>query len=705
MNATQHNAATYTAGDTIVSCDTGGVFRDAILNPPTAGSLGSIISYTASGSPTFNGADLVGTWINTAADIDQNFAVSDSLTGWTVGESPPGSVVAQNNRVEVTATASGYGNFSKDPGYQGEYWAYFTIYVVSGFAMTNGDVMDGSAINDSDAGAPRVRLSITQTAGVLKWYCVYGTDGGTVDVASGVTVTTNAWYEVLMHYKKATGAGANNGMAQIWAIRSGVSTALLDVTNVDSDTTWAHDLKMGINLSPSATGTLYFGDVKYDHTYPVGLNLWRSTFSTATPNQVFFDGTRGTAQTSASSLAVTGDWYYDAVSRLYTYRATDPDLLVSPGVEASVRSYGMQAWESYLSIQGLHFTKANSNGLDITASWEGDLTGLSVTGSLSDYNYDKGFAVDTWEHNVNGVTFDSDTATYNGRWGIHFGTVSDSVTNILLKHIVAHDNGWTSTYGGGGIGAFGTGTTNCTVEQSQSYNNTNNLGIWLDTVGAGCAATQNQTSGNWRGMQIEASDGVDIYDNLSWDNIDSGFELSRRSHNNHFYNNDSWGNLIGLAVRSSAGGVPDGFTRNLLKNNILSGNTTALYAHDGGENDGTNGSRNLYQYDALGPAATNFITWGASTFSTYAAWRADPGCGATDCSYSIEADPQFTNAAGGDFSLKSTSPARHAGTNLGSSYNIGLRCEGAFPYLTTTQGGKWDIGACVKKAPVIETVQ
>lgn len=65
MNLTQHNAATFAAGDIVVLCDTGGVFRSAGLIPPSSGTEGNPIAYTASGSPVIDGADL-----------------DDKVTGW-----------------------------------------------------------------------------------------------------------------------------------------------------------------------------------------------------------------------------------------------------------------------------------------------------------------------------------------------------------------------------------------------------------------------------------------------------------------------------------------------------------------------------------------------------------------------------------------------------------------------------------------------
>jgi len=57
-------------------------------------------------------------------------------------------------------------------------------------------------------------------------------------------------------------------------------------------------------------------------------------------------------------------------------------------------------------------------------------------------------------------------------------------------------------------------------------------------------------------------------------------------------------------------------------------------------------------------------------------------------------DPMFTNYAANDFSLRSTSPAKGSGTNLGTSYDDGIAPGSAWPNPTVVpRGGVWDKGA------------
>jgi hypothetical protein len=126
---------------------------------------------------------------------------------------------------------------------------------------------------------------------------------------------------------------------------------------------------------------------------------------------------------------------------------------------------------------------------------------------------------------------------------------------------------------------------------------------------------------------------------------------------------------------------------------------TNLSATGGCENPGTNGSGNVYTYNSFGTAASNFITWGGSNYSTYASWEAANGnCGTTGCSHSIQTTPTFTDAGASDFTLVSGSSAIDSGTNLGTTYEFVLNPASSWRSSVSTlnqnsYGTGWEIGA------------
>jgi parallel beta-helix repeat protein len=216
----------------------------------------------------------------------------------------------------------------------------------------------------------------------------------------------------------------------------------------------------------------------------------------------------------------------------------------------------------------------------------------------------------------------------------------EQATGFVIEHNLSHDNKpATSINTGSGIQVvLGSGTI---VRSNVVYNN--NQGIWID-----------ETSGTL----------VDY--NVSYNNTQACLYLGNAVISaNLVYNNTCYGNDYGIQVYSYTP-TASGVVNNLIKNNLSLGSTMSqFYAYNGGENDGTNGSGNVYTYNGFGVATSNFLRWGASTYSTYALWEAATGnCGTTGCSHSMQADPLFTNAGAGDFTLQAGSPAIGAGVYI-----------------------------------------
>jgi len=149
------------------------------------------------------------------------------------------------------------------------------------------------------------------------------------------------------------------------------------------------------------------------------------------------------------------------------------------------------------------------------------------------------------------------------------------------------------------------------------------------------------------------------------------------TNNNLYYGNVLYGNSDGIYASGGYLLPASNFLNNTYKNNISVGNTThQLIAQWGAENDGTMGSGNVYTYNCFGAEAASFIEWGDAVHkSTYDAWETAYG-GTTS---SVEADPLFTNAAGGDFTLQAGSPCIDAGVNLGTDYQMALAPGSTWP--------------------------
>jgi len=132
---------------------------------------------------------------------------------------------------------------------------------------------------------------------------------------------------------------------------------------------------------------------------------------------------------------------------------------------------------------------------------------------------------------------------------------------------------------------------------------------------------------------------------------------------------------------------------NEFKNNIIYSDAGAIWVNSEAHEDITDDvppkvtfANNSY----LGVGATPFYD-GADNL-TFANWVISTGE-----TNSIEADPSFTNAAGGDFTLTAESPCISAGVNLGASYDDALDPNSSWPDNVNTRdqddNPPWEIGA------------
>jgi hypothetical protein len=440
-------------------------------------------------------------------------------------------------------------------------------------------------------------------------------------------------------------------------------------------------------------------------SWPTSGSYYYASVSTQ-PHQVFRDGSRLTQVSSEGSLA-TGDWWWDSgTSNVYVY-----DNPSGHTIEASQRAAGIQTSTGvqYVTITGLHTTKANQFGITLGGSY------ATVNGVTADYNNVNG--INSWTSGSNiitGLTIEKSTVEHNGGSGIHYG----HNTYDLIQGNTVDNNCWDPLQGScRGIDGGAPDTNNITVTGNSVYDNGSvsagsyGTGIACDTCGNGIVFTYNSVWGNnGYGLDIDADNNVTASYNVSYNNLNAGIAAFADANSSmtgiQIYNNTVYGNTSnGIWVEGpSAGSGPAGCTNNIIRNNIVVGTVGGpnLAAYNGCENPGTNGSGNVYTYNSFGAQTSNFIQWGTSTYeSTYSAWETAKGnCGSSGCSHSIQTAPTFTNAGADNFTLASGSSAIDAGTNLSTTYQWGLAPSSSWPASVSTldqnsYGTGWEIGAFV----------
>jgi hypothetical protein len=360
-------------------------------------------------------------------------------------------------------------------------------------------------------------------------------------------------------------------------------------------------------------------------------------------------------------------------------------------------------------VTKLHLTKANQFGIGLNGGY------TTVNGVTSDYNYKNGILYYGDANDIlNEGIVENSAVAYNGGSGIAFGYVN----NFLIEGNNVNDNALdplqTSARGIDGGNLY---TTNVTVQLNYVHENgsvaagSSAGGIACDTCGGGILFAYNNVWGNnGFGIDIDADNNVTAYYNLSWSNLGDGIIAFADANTSMtgilLYNNTVYGNY-GFGIRvigPSTGSAPAGCTNIIVTNNIAvnTQNGPNLAAYNGCENPGVNGSRNVYAYNNFGAQTNDFIQWGANTYeSTYSAWDTATGnCGTIGCSHSIQTAPKFSNAGAGNFTLASGSSAIDAGTNMGTTYQLGLAPSSSWPTSVSTlnqnnYGSGWEIGAFV----------
>lgn len=419
------------------------------------------------------------------------------------------------------------------------------------------------------------------------------------------------------------------------------------------------------------------------------------------PQQVLEDSARLTAVSSKAVLSPGTFWFDAADSRLYIYTLTGDDPsghIIEIG--ARISAITVNAGNN-LTFSGITLHGSQRQGLAIN----GSTSNLLVNDCVAEWNYDGGLTYYGGAVTSTGITVENSTFRYNGASGIETSVSNFSGWSIIGNQIhsnaqIVVDASGNPVSGGedqvfdGGIHMTGVGNSSSgtVISNNLVYSNGTALqangqsqgaGIWMDTV-SGVTVEDNVVYGNWGpGVFLEKNINSSAVYNVVYGNglwglalggyygpqpgsanvlVTAGDRLN--STGNLIANNTIYGGWLGISLGNESNSSDTGQTsNNIVRNNIVVGASSSdLYTYLGGDNDSLQGSGNVYDHNAFGVAASNFIAWRTSNYSLYSAWEAATGnCGSTGCSRSLEADPLMVAPATGNFLLQPTSPALAAG--------------------------------------------
>ncbi len=340
-------------------------------------------------------------------------------------------------------------------------------------------------------------------------------------------------------------------------------------------------------------------------------DVWLASSVGWNPRQVFADGARLAVSTAVPAALPSRSYRWISGEGLYVNAGGG-----NPGPHGALvgrRLHGFQmSGRAWIVLEGFTVTRADDHGIQL--------------------------------FDCASVTLSRNTVSLSARNGIK----ADSGSAHVLEANAIFDNGFH------GI-ALASGATGCTLRDNESFRNADptvrvSNGIYLfDAPGntlVGNRLHDNQDSG----LNIEAGSNNTLCRlNRSWNNGDHGYD--------HIY---SSGTIHVCDV--AYGNHDDGFS--------IEGGATGTQLHDcisvdnglaTGEFDlwvtpdstpGFASDYNLF-WNSTGQAPVSYI----SSYPTVAAYSAASG----QDSHSIQADPEFRNAAGGDFHLEAGSPAIDSG--------------------------------------------
>jgi len=518
----------------------------------------------------------------------------------------------------------------------------FSLYNATGTVLSSG-CQSGSCLQLTATSAYGWAAQIfSVTAGMLvrsSAYLEVGTETSFLQIAildpSFTQLNTSgyglpgAWTQDVVY---ATADVTGSGFMQKFSATTVGDTSLFDTASVQQV------------LTPSTTGVTITA---------TGSNatIYYTSYSTA-PSQVFEDGVRLAQNTASSDSLTPGQWYLDMANSRIWVRTTTDDNPSGHTMEASERANVVQLYgANYITVQNLEldagsntcvFVQANSNQFVISDNV------LNFCGSI---NFDA--AVEAKGATHGRVTGNTVSYSYSGIVLTEFG----GFTTDSLQ--IDHNKISYSALQGVNLAA---GVTNATVE----YNSVDHslqvvddtAGIYSGGAGAGNVIRYNESVSNGTastrgaGYMIDiGSAATQVYGNVAAFNtngcIDEGSGSPSTIYNNTCYEDNQQGWDAGeLNTFASSSGV-------IFENNIVFASV--------GKHTLVSMAGNVYAYNLYYGGSTTPFEW-AGTQYAFAGYQTASGQDAGP--HSMQADPLFTNAAGGDFTLQPGSPAIGAGVYI-----------------------------------------
>jgi len=684
------NISSFNAGDSVLfnKADT---WREQ-LTVPSSGSEGSPITFGAYGTGAdsiITGADLGPAYTGWRGYVHSDDFETGDLSKWD------STNVGGSNTVMASSSASYAGTYGLRTTYDGtsqignaqvafvassiDTTIEFRIRLKTGFSLSATYNHAGIA-QFLLSGVAKAILSIRQDgAGDYKFR---GEISSPWTAQNSSTISMNTWYKVKLRFL----ADASVGGFQFWL--DDVSQGSYFTLNTGGQVIDTY--KVGgcayATALPANGDYIDIDSVVVTTADPVNTNAYQKVVAVSADLKSLVQNGVALARNTTSIASLTEGQFYLAAGNLLWVYPTGGDNPAAYTMEIPTRNTCITLDDKdYITLTGLDLQAPLYYGLHLD-NGPASPTVTSCVARFAGISGIQGYDADHTADVTNLVIQDS-VISYNYSYGI---SILDDADTVTVQRCSIHDNAAESGNTNAGVyikSEAGSEIPNVTVTENAVYLNDKH-GIYMDTVqGSTCLVARNRVYENLgSGIVVEYQTGTSVFSNVIYGNGTSGIAFWRRVNSNLVYNNTVYGNLGGAGISVDDGGEAN-TADNIIKNNISTGNDWYEIAVSGAT--GT-----IVDHNSFGAEAVGLVTWLGTAYNTYDAWETAYG-GTTN---SVEADPSFTNAAGGDFTLTSSSPCIEAGVNLGGSYQEQLVAGSTWPDSVETidwhkTGGAPDIGA------------
>ncbi|HEY3002858.1 MAG TPA: right-handed parallel beta-helix repeat-containing protein, partial [Kribbellaceae bacterium] len=388
-----------------------------------------------------------------------------------------------------------------------------------------------------------------------------------------------------------------------------------------------------------------------------GTNAWSTPYAPpSNPRQVFLDGTRLAAATSATTTT-SGSYFFDTTAKVLYVDIGGANPGDGHEIEAGAQSFGVNVASRHdVVISGLETRRANFAGVRLLSS-----TAVLVDGVAASEHASNGILVDTCPSS--GITVRGATVSGSLSTGIRLAASSGvTVTGSTSHHNGLHGIGLSTS--AGNVLDGNTTYANTSVSPTVTA-----AGIDVNTSSPDNTVSRNVSYGNQdTGIQVYASSHrALVVRNISYGNGDHGFD-TLNSTTVRYVGNTSYGNRRdGISVEGTSTGAT--LANNLLVDNGSSTNEYDLYVDPGSVSGFTADYDVAYNHDLTPAVKVNGTVY--KKLSAYAAASGQE-------SHGLGIDPDFAAPGTGDFRLGAGSAAVDS-ADAGASGFAAADATGATP--------------------------